>query len=251
MRTFRLMGVPIHSVSQAEALTMAGRWLAEREGRHTIYTPNPEILWNARRDQVVRRALLAGDLLVPDGIGIVLAARLQGEKDVHRLPGIELAEALVRQLKPKVFLLGARPGVARRAGTVMEAWGAQVVGARHGYFPDDETDQVAEEVNRARPQLLLVALGSPRQEAFLGVMRRRLEVPLTMVVGGSFDVWAGDKKRAPRLIRRLGVEWVWRTIHEPRRLLRLAALVGFVWTMAFRRGHNGPDPAGETTDTLE
>jgi N-acetylglucosaminyldiphosphoundecaprenol N-acetyl-beta-D-mannosaminyltransferase len=251
VKSFRLMGIPLQSVTQAEALSLVRSWLDTPAGQHSIYTPNPEILWNARRDEAVRQALLAGDLLVPDGIGIVLAARLQGEKEVHRLPGIELAEAIIRQLQPRLFLLGARPGVARRAGTKMEEWGAEVVGARHGYFSASEVDQVAREVNQSHAQILLVALGSPRQEAFLGVMRSRLRVPVTMVVGGAFDVWAGDKRRAPRLVRQLGIEWVWRTLHEPRRLLRLVALVGFVWTMAFRRGHNDADPAGEAKRNRE
>lgn len=251
MKTFNLMGIPLQSVTPEEALILVRSWLNNPADQHSIYTPNPEILWNARRDETVRRALLAGDLLVPDGIGIVLAAHLQGEREVHRLPGIELAEAIVRQLRPRLFLLGAKPGVARRAGTKMEEWGAEVVGTRHGYFSEAEADQVATEVNRCQPQVLLVALGSPRQEAFLGVMRSRLRVPVAMVVGGSFDVWAGDKRRAPRLVRQLGIEWVWRTLHEPRRLLRLVALVGFVWTMAFRRGHNDPDSAGEAKGNRE
>ncbi len=251
MKTFTLMGIPLQSVTADEALALVRSWLASPGAQHSIYTPNPEILWNARRDEAVRAALLAGDLLVPDGIGIVLAAHLQGEKEVHRLPGIELAEAIIRQLKPRLFLLGAKPGVARRAGARMEEWGAKVVGTRHGYFSTAESDQVAAEVNRHRPDVLLVALGSPRQEAFLGLMRSRLKVPVAMVVGGSFDVWAGDKRRAPRLIRELGIEWVWRTAHEPSRLLRLVALIGFVWTMAFRRGHNDSGSAGEGRENRE
>lgn len=235
MKTFEVSGVTINAVDRAQALGMVRRWFSAPGDPRVIFTPNPEILWHAQRDPRVRSALRKGSLLVPDGVGVVIAGRLRGISDVRRLTGIDLAEAICRQLHPRIYLLGAREGVAERAARTLEGWGATVVGCHHGFFEAEEVRGILEGVRKAGTQLLLVALGSPRQEIFIDSHLADLGVPVAMAVGGSFDVWAGDKRRAPVVVRRLGLEWLWRTAMEPSRLTRLWPLVVFFWGMAFDR----------------
>lgn len=235
MTTFDVSGVTISAVDRTDALATIARWLKASDGTRAIFTPNPEILWHAQRDPRVRSALRRGSLLVPDGVGVVIAGRLRGVPNVRRLTGIDLAEAICRQLKPKTYLLGARAGVAQRAARTLEGWGARVVGCHHGFFPPEEVPGILGTIRASHAELLLVALGSPRQEVFIDVHLDEFGVPVVMAVGGSFDVWAGDKHRAPVVVRRLGLEWLWRTAMEPSRLFRLWPLVVFFWGMAFDR----------------
>lgn len=239
MRTFELSGVSIQALAVEEAVREVRSWLEEEGVTKTIYTPNPEILWNAQRDAAVRRALQRGALLVPDGIGVVLAARLKGVKEIRRLTGIDLAETILRTLRPPTYLLGAREGVAERAAHRLREWGVRVTGVHHGFFDEKDVPAILDGVNRSGARLLLVALGSPRQEIFLDAHQADLKVPVAMAVGGTFDVWAGDKRRAPIMVRRLGLEWMWRTLREPRRLGRLWPLVVFLWQVVLGGGGRG------------
>lgn len=233
MRSFELVGVQIQAVEKREALSLVRTWLQDKSTLRAILTPNPEILFNAQRDPRLMRALSRGSLLIPDGIGIVLAAKMKGIKEIHRLTGIDLAEAILREIRPKTYLLGAKPGVSDRAAEVIRSWDVPVEGLHHGYFQEDEVPALLDKINRSGAEFLLLALGSPRQELFLDAHFDKLQLPVAMVVGGSFDVWAGDKKRAPVPFRRLGLEWVWRTLHEPERIGRLWPLVVFLWQTTF------------------
>lgn len=235
MTTFEVSGVTINAVDRKEALRSVARWLKASGRTRMIFTPNPEILWHAQRDPRVRSALRKGSLLVPDGVGVVIAGRLRGVSNVRRLTGIDLAEAICRDLQPRTYLLGARPGVAERAAHTLEGWGARVVGAHHGFFAPEDVPQILDAIRGSGAEFLLVALGSPRQEVFIDSHLDEFGVPVAMAVGGSFDVWAGDKRRAPVVVRRLGLEWLWRTAMEPSRLTRLWPLIVFFWGMAFDR----------------
>jgi N-acetylglucosaminyldiphosphoundecaprenol N-acetyl-beta-D-mannosaminyltransferase len=198
-----------------------------------IVTPNPEIVWNARTSPALRAAIASASLTLPDGVGIALAAKILGKPISERAPGIDVAERVFARLADTgggVYLLGAKPGVAERAGErLAEKYpGLVISGWRHGYFDGGDEDAVPAGIAAAAPDLLLVCLGSPRQELWAYDNRSRHGARLAMCLGGALDVFAGDIKRAPRVMRRLGLEWLYRLIREPRRVFRMAALPKFM-----------------------
>ncbi len=212
--------------TQAQALAEALRLMATHRPA-AIFTPNAEMAYRAARSPAFAGILSGADLLLPDGSGIVAAARLQGVR-LPRLPGIDFAEALLACVgRPcRLFLLGGRPGVAAAAARVLRRRypAVQVCGVQDGYFVPAMAHTVAATVRAARPDLLFVCLGSPRQEEWIAVHRPPC---LAIGLGGALDVWAGEVRRAPRSVQRLGCEWLWRCLRQPARLRRLPALVGF------------------------
>jgi N-acetylglucosaminyldiphosphoundecaprenol N-acetyl-beta-D-mannosaminyltransferase len=187
---------------------------AARSGRPHHHVSLNAGKWVAMtRDVALREAVLAATSVAADGVAIVLASRWLGDPLPERVPGIELAEGLLTR-GLRVYLLGARPAVVARVAADLRARGVDVVGAADGYFTDEEA--AADAVARARPELLLVALGTPTAEIFVHRWGSRMGVPLAMGVGGAFDVWAGEARRAPRAVRAIGLEWAWRWAGSPR-----------------------------------
>lgn len=197
------------------------------EGRQeTVSFVNANCLNIASGDGGYRALLNRQDLVLPDGIGVSIGCRMTGTRMAANLNGTDLLPHLcglaVRKGTP-MFLLGAREGVAARMAARLEAQhpGLDVCGHHHGYFQSaEETDAVIERINAAQPGLLLVAMGTPDQERWIETFRERIDARLLVGVGGLFDFYSGDKPRAPRLVRRLGMEWAFRLALEPRRLFR-------------------------------
>ena len=209
----------VHHATMAQAVQAVRRML-QAGGVHQIVTANGAMLVRAARDERIRHALNNASLAIADGIGVVLAARILGRPAFPRVPGVELAQevcALAAAEKRRVFLLGAAPGVAAAAAEVLRKRypGLQVVGVVDGFFRDDSV--AIEAIRQARPDVLFVALGFPRQELWIASHRERLGVPVCMGVGGTLDVLAGRVRRAPRLVQRMGLEWAYRLMQEPRR----------------------------------
>jgi len=233
--TVSVLGFSLHLLTVAEAFARLRGRLTAPPGKTTVVASfNPELVVRAQHDARAAEALLATDLRLPDGVGAVWAARRQGARGAERVAGIELAEALLAEaarVGASVYLLGAAPGVAAEAAQVLKARmpGLVVAGTNHGYFTPAEEAGVVASVRASGAGLLLVALGAPRQEVFLTRHRAELQVPLALGVGGSFDVWAGRVRRAPAAVRRLGVEWLYRLLTDPRRLRRQLALPRFAW----------------------
>lgn len=214
-----VLGVRVHHVTIPQAVQAVRRML-QSGGAHQVVTANGAMLVRASRDAQVRRALNDASLVVADGAGVVLAARILGRPAFARVPGIELVQemcALAADENRRVFLLGAAPGAAAEAATVLRRRypGLQIAGILHGYFVDDSA--VIEEIRRVRPDLLFVALGFPKQDLWIASYRGRLGVPVCVGVGGSLDVLAGRARRAPRVVQQMGLEWMFRVIQEPRR----------------------------------
>jgi len=208
-----------------------------RSGRpHLVVTANPEMVMKARTDPLFMEILQRADLVVPDGIGVVWAGAKLGQPFPERIPGIELAEGLLARAAAKgyrIFLLGSAPGVADQAAAkLQERWpGLRVVGTHHGFFQGPEEEQVLERLKELRPDILLAALGVPRQEKWLAAHLAELRIPVAVGVGGSFDVWAGVDKRAPEWLRKLNLEWLYRLVRQPWRIRRMAVLPVFVLTV--------------------
>jgi N-acetylglucosaminyldiphosphoundecaprenol N-acetyl-beta-D-mannosaminyltransferase len=203
----------------------------------SILAVNPEKVMAARKNPALMKALRHAALLIPDGIGVVLAARMAGYRRVRRVPGIELMEAICIRAAEQgwpVFLLGARPDVNERAARALQQRFPRLViaGRRDGFFKDEDNAAVVAQINRSGAVVVFVALGSPKQELWMERSRTLLEVGVCQGVGGSFDVFAGEVKRAPALFRRLNLEWFFRLVRHPSRLHRQSALPRFAGSLA-------------------
>lgn len=242
VRRVRILGIGFDPVTLQEAADRVESFL--REGRpRMVVTPNPEIVYQAQSDDELRQIIEEADLVTADGTGIVWAARHLGHPVPERVTGVELGEGVMRRAAThgySLYLLGARPGVAEEAAQRLTAAfpGLKIAGTHHGYFDPAEEPAVLEAIRRARPDLLFVGLGSPKQEKWLAAHHGELGVPVSIGLGGCFDVWAGRVPRAPLLFRRLRLEWLYRLGREPRRFWRMLALPKFV--LAVRRYGSSP-----------
>ena len=222
----KLFGIPLSDLNLEETVARAERMI-RAGGSHVVVTPNTVSLMRAQRNEDLLDAYHRADLVVPDGVGLVWATRLLGVPLPERVPGIALAEELLRgecDRTCRVFLLGGREGVALRAKThlLQRFPGLDIVGTQHGYFSDEE--EIIYQIRAARPDVILVGMGVPRQELFMMRVRDRLNVPLMIGIGGALDIFAGDRVRAPRSWQKLDLEWLYRILQEPRRM-RAAILI--------------------------
>ncbi len=229
--TVEILGVRVHRITMDETLDEIVRFL-ESGGEHYVVTVNPEFVMTARRNREFRRVLNAADLSLPDGIGLVLASRLLGAPIPERVAGSDLVPRLAGIAAERgwsIFLLGAAPGVAERAAKVLESRfpGIAIAGTFAGSPRPEHDGEIVPLIRKAKPDILLVAYGAPAQEMWIDRNRERVHVPLSMGVGGVFDFLAGEKKRAPRWIRRIGMEWLFRLAQEPWRWRRQLALPRF------------------------
>lgn len=225
-----ILGFSVDSVDMDGALAACRRLIAGTRP-HQIITANPLMLLAAAEDAALAAAFRDADLVVPDGVGLAAAARLQG-RHLPRLAGIDLMDALCALAASEgksVFLLGAAPGVAEAATAELRRRHPRlrVAGTLNGHFQGDAETPV-HAVSAARPDILFVALSTPFQDAWIHRNLPRLGVRLAMGVGGSFDVLSGRLRRAPLWMRRAGLEWLFRLVQEPARVGRMARLPLFL-----------------------
>lgn len=254
-----MFNVRLHPLSMDEALDRAESFIREG-GPHMIVTSDTSAVVRAQEDEELRTIINEADLATMDGQGVVLCARLLNVPVSCRVPGVDMMERLCEtaaELGQPVALLGAAPGVAEEAAAELERRypGLEVVYTHHGYFAPEEEPEIVADIRDAGPAVLFVAMGIPKQEKWIKRHMDELQVPVCMGVGGSFDVLAGRVQRAPEWMQRAGLEWLYRTAIEPRRLPRLAALPR-LFMMTLRTLISSPDadlPArqvdgGKTTD---
>lgn len=229
-----VLGVSIDCVDMDAAVEIADDFVRTCNTAQFIMASNPEKVIAAGTDEVVANALASASLVIPDGIGVVLAARLQGVKGISRVPGAELMPKLCELASQKgypVFLYGAEEDVNFRASEkLLEDYpGLQIAGRQNGYLSADDMDEFINTVNDSGAKLMFLALGSPAQELWMAEFGPRLSsVRVCQGVGGTFDVLAGKVKRAPKLFRALHMEWLYRLLSDPRRIARQKALPKFV-----------------------
>ena len=221
-----ILGVRFDNLTQQEA-AQRGRQLLEEDKFHYVVTPNPEFLLAAEKDPEFRRVLNAADLVLPDGIGVVYSAKILGTPLKERVPGIEFAEAMLSALNEmggRLYLLGAKPGVAEEAGRrICARYPALVLcGTHDGYFKDEQA--ILPEIAAAKPDLLFVCLGAPKQEKWMARWGQHTGAKLAIGLGGCLDVFAGNVQRAPERWQKLGLEWAYRLKKEPKRIGRMAKL---------------------------
>ena len=239
-----ILGVPVHPVTMGETVDLVKACMAE-EGLHQIATVNPEFVMTARSNQSFRALLQKTTLNIPDGNGLLWAARRLGQPFPERVPGSELiyhlAEAAARE-GWRIFLLGAGPGVAAEAADVLRERypGLRIVATYEGSPDPGEDQQITDRINASGAELLFVAYGAPNQD--LWIARNQICLPMVKVamgVGGTLDFVTGRSKRAPNWIQDLGLEWLHRLVREPWRWRRMLALPRFVWAI-LRTGQNVP-----------
>lgn len=233
-----ILGVPIHDVDFDGACALVSAWMRE-PGIRQIATVNPEFIMTARRDPAFAVALRQSDLNVPDGVGVLWAARRLGRPLRERVGGADLMLRLCARAAAegwRVFLLGAGEGVAIRAAEVLRERypGLDVCGALAGSPRAEAADGLATQIREARTQLLFVAYGAPAQDLWLDRNLRKClasgdgrDALVGMGVGASFDYLTGVQKRAPIWLQRAGLEWLYRLIRQPWRLRRQMALPRF------------------------
>jgi N-acetylglucosaminyldiphosphoundecaprenol N-acetyl-beta-D-mannosaminyltransferase len=237
-RRVELLGCPMDVVNIDEAVAVCER--AIEDGRYLQHmSVNVAKLVSLNQDPTLRDAVAACRLITADGQGVVWAASLLGQPLPERVAGIDLMlrmldRAALRGYRP--FILGAREEVLEQAvGRICQRYpGLDLAGWRNGYFDDSEIPAICEQIRASGADMLFVAMSSPRKELFLDEHGADLGVPFAMGVGGAIDVTAGRTRRAPLLLQRLGLEWLYRLAQEPRRLapryfstnLRFAGLLG-------------------------
>jgi N-acetylglucosaminyldiphosphoundecaprenol N-acetyl-beta-D-mannosaminyltransferase len=232
VRSHSILGVRVDDVTYEEALDQIERAIADG-GTHQIATVNVEFIMEARRNPPFRRVLAEAGMCVPDGIGVLWASRRQGRPLRQRVAGVDLVERIVARAAQRgwrVFFLGAAPGVAERAATVLSGRypGLKVAGCYAGSPRAQEEDEIVGWIRAARPDVLFVAYGAPRQDLWIARNQARIGVPVAAGVGGSFDFIAGLAIRAPGWVQRVGLEWLHRLLREPWRWRRQMAIPHFV-----------------------
>ncbi|MFP5205988.1 MAG: WecB/TagA/CpsF family glycosyltransferase [Acidobacteriota bacterium] len=220
-----IMGLPINALTADDAVEVMDS-LIQSGGTHQICPVNVDVWLNSLGDHHLHRIMAGCSLVLADGMPLVWASGLLGCPLAERVTGVDLVPklaALSARKGYRIFLLGGRPGVADRAKALLEriAPGTHIAGT---YAPAEENlirmdhSEILNRIHAARPDILLVAFGNPKQEKWIWMHRKRLGVPLSMGVGGSFDILVGDTRRAPRWIQRCGLEWAMRFVQEPARL---------------------------------
>ena len=209
----------------------------KQRGGGQIVTLNAEMTMAARANPELGGAIAAADLVIPDGAGVVWALGRQGFR-VRRSPGIELARQLLIYAAShhwRVALVGASPEVMELlvARLRREIPGLDLAFTIHGYQDPEQWPGIEQQLQQAQPDLVLAALGVPRQETWIQRLHAG-QSGLWMGVGGSFDVWSGIKQRAPQWMSRLQIEWLYRLIQEPTRWRRMLALPAFAWEVLCR-----------------
>lgn len=226
-----LLGAPIDSLNMQDNVQKIAEFV--RSGKpHQIITLNPEYLYRAQSKPELMQLVYQADLVTPDGAGIVWACKMAGTPVPERVTGIDLMLNLMPLAEKHgwgVYLLGAAPGVAEEAAANLKKQylALNIVGTHHGYFKPAEEQGVVAQIAAAKPHLLFVALGMPRQEQFIAKYKEQMRVPVSMGVGGSLDVIAGRVQRVSPWLQKLQLEWLGRLIKEPRRWRRQLVLPKF------------------------
>lgn len=213
----KLLGLNVDSFTFEEAIEYAKTISGQ------VVTINPEMINNAVQNPEFAEIINNAELVIPDGIGVQIGLKILGY-NVRRIAGIEFSRRMVEECaksEQSVALVGAKPEIVQKAKENLEheIQGLYVTYAHDGYFRDD--DEILNELKIRQPRLVLCALGSPKQEEFILKAKELLPDALFVGVGGSFDVWSGVVERAPEIYQKLGLEWLYRTVKEPKRFKRI------------------------------
>ncbi|HAT4129963.1 WecB/TagA/CpsF family glycosyltransferase [Clostridium perfringens] len=232
-----LLGYKIFSDNKEELLKEI-----ENKKRVNIISGNPEVLYNGIKNEFLKNSFTKEDaLIIPDGVGTLLAAKINGIDITEKIAGIEVMNMLLEEARDKnlkVFLLGAKEEILIKCKEkIKENYdGINIVGSNNGFFDLDNCDDLIEKINESKADILFVAMGAPRQEVFIEKYKDKLCCKIFMGVGGSFDVFAGNVNRAPQFMINIGMEWLYRVAKEPWRIKRLGSIPKFLVLSLKERG---------------
>lgn len=232
LNEIKILGSKLHTFSMAQCLDIISTGIEQGRALHVI-TLNAEMAYQARRKPELLKVINQADLVTADGIGVVWGARHLGYTVPERVTGIDLMNNLAERAARqgwRLYLLGAAPGIADEAARqLQQRWTGLLIAGRHdGYFTTAQIPQIVAQINASQADILFVALGAPKQEYFIRDYRHQLQAPVMIGVGGSLDVIAGAKKRAPQFFIRWNLEWLYRLLSEPSRFKRQMILPLFV-----------------------
>ena len=213
MERVEILGLGVDKYSFEEAVNFADHG--------QVITINPEMIDYASKNPEFAQIIKEAELVIPDGIGVQIGLKILGH-NVRRIAGIEFARKILDKFEGQpIAFVGAKPHIIEKAVENLKKENSKFnfVYVQDGYFKDDE--RVLNEVAECQPKVLLAALGSPKQEEFIYKLKSRLPNTLMIGVGGSFDVWSGEVERAPEIYQKMGLEWLYRTVKEPKRFKRI------------------------------
>ena len=221
-RQHKLLGYNIDLFNMDEAMNYVNTLIDSSSSSH-IVTINPEIIEYANKHEDFAKILNEAELVIPDGIGIKIGLKINGI-NVERITGIGFARALIElsaQNNIPIALVGAKPSVIEKVQTKLkeEFPDLNIVYSHDGYFK--ENSELHEDLISSCPKILFVAMGAPKQEEFIYELKSVLPSTVMIGIGGSFDVWSGEVKRAPEIWQKLGLEWLYRTVKQPERFKRI------------------------------
>ena len=230
-----IRGIFFDNISFDQAVAAAENALLEKR-QTVVHTPNAEIMQSCMESPDIFRIISGAEMILPDGAGIILAAKILGTPIKEKIAGVEFGEKMLEAAAKKgyrVFFLGGKPGVALTAAKKMREKypGLDIVGTHDGYFEKSgaENDAVTDEINKSHADILYICLGSPSQEKWAYENRGKLSAALLLCLGGSLDIYAGTAKRAPKLFISLRLEWFWRLLCQPSRLPRMMKIPKFIF----------------------
>lgn len=238
-----ILGVRVHRLAANQVVEQILHWVAEKS-RRMVITAGPEFIMMTQRLPNVLRVTKAADLVTPDGIGVLWAARRQGKNLPERVTGVEMVQQLLstaetRRQPLRVYLLGSTDDSLRRCIHTLKANYPQSAFAGHnGFFSNHDVSAIIAEISAFRPDVWLVGLGQPKQEMFIYESLGLIPPCVAIGVGGSIDVWGGTVKRAPAVFRRLNLEWLYRLLRQPNRWRRQLALPRFAWQVLKNAGRD-------------
>lgn len=247
MESINIFGVKIHNTTLDETTELVREFLQE-EGLKTIYTPNTEIVMAAKDDKNLRNLLNKGDLIIPDGIGLIYGSRIQKRPLKERVTGFDTSIKLLEIGNEKgysIYFLGGKDGIARDAAkNVKEKYpNIKIAGFHHGYFKgshlglkdEKEEREIINSINEKNPDIIFVGLGFPKQEIWIDANRDKLKGKVIIGNGGVMDILSGNAKRAPEIYQKLGLEWFYRLMKEPSRIKRQLVLPKFMLQVLFNK----------------
>ena len=247
MDSIKIFNLRVDNVELDEATTIVKKFLMEDRLR-TIYTPNTEIVMAAKEDRDIRNIINDGDLVIPDGIGLIYGSKIKKKPLKERVTGFDLSMKILEIANEKgysLFLLGGKEEVAKDAGeNILKKYpNIKLAGYHHGYFKGshigytnhDEELSIIDSINKTKPDIIFVGLGFPKQEIWIDANKKRLNSKVIIGNGGTMDILSGNAKRAPEAFQRLGLEWLYRLIKEPSRIKRQMVIPKFMLYILFSK----------------
>lgn len=240
-RRYSIVNIWVDALGIEQALQEIKAWIESGERVYTVFAANPEKNFSVPKDPLLYEMFAKADLLIPDGIGMVLAARILHKAEISRVPGCELMEricALAAANGYPIYVYGAKETVNAQATETLTAKypGLHIAGRSNGYVKEEDMETLVKDINASGAQILFLALGSPKQEQWIAAHADKLNtVRVCQGIGGTLDVITGKVKRAPEFFCKTGLEWFYRLLAEPKRWKRQMVLPLFAWRVVVQR----------------